>query len=55
MIMSFSAQYQSHLGFENYVNHAFLVQVFWAKNAAGATFFSFCFYAISVGQKPSKT
>ena len=27
--------------FGNVVNHAFLVQIFWAKNAVGATFYAF--------------
>ena len=30
--------------FENVVIHAFLVLLFWAKTAAGATVFAFCNY-----------
>ena len=30
--------------FGNVVNRAFLVLIFWAKTAAGATFFAFCNY-----------
>ena len=30
--------------FGNVVNDAFLVLLFWAKNAVGATFFAFCNY-----------
>ena len=35
--------------FEIDVIHAFLVLIFWAKNAVGATFFAFCNYAAFEG------
>ena len=35
------------LKFESVVNRAFLVLINWAKNAVGATLFTFCNYAFS--------
>ena len=36
--------------FENVVIHAFLVLIFWAKNAAGATVCAFCNYDASLAR-----
>ena len=58
-IFSCMDQFQRHFNtlfcreFENVVIHAFLVLIFWAKNAAGATVCAFCNYDECTGRNNS--